>query len=120
MTDNSLSKPLMSQRLGMASLILGIVVGLGSCVLTPLSASIALGGGDFGFTVALATICGLQSIVGLLNIIGVVLGIFALVKKTPGKGKAIIGVALNVIFICISTAILWNSIPLLIKILEIH
>ena len=112
------NKQPISQKLGSASLILGIVTGMGSCLLTPFSATIALGGGDIGVTFMLITIICIQSIVGLLNIGGVILGILALAKKDAGKGKAIAGVILNGFFVCISITILWNAIPFLAKLIN--
>ncbi len=115
MSSNEISveKPSKPQRLGTISLILGIVTGLGNCLLLVLTAVLFVGAGEFGFLLLLAFVIGIQSILGLLCLSGFILGIMALVRRESGKGKAITGMILNTIFICLTTSILWFSVPLL-------
>ncbi len=110
--DVNIPKP---RRRGWFSLILGIAAGLVTCAYLPFTAFIAIGGGDFGVTLTLLCISGVQSIIGLFNISGLILGILALVHGDAGKGKAIAGLSLNVLALSLSVLILWFSITWLIK-----
>lgn len=99
------------QRLGTISVIIGIITGLGTCLYLIVVGIMVIGTGDFGVTVSLLCINGVQSIIGLLNLSGLILGILALVRREAKKGIAIVGLLLNIIAIFLSIFILWNSIP---------
>lgn len=96
--------------LGTLSLILGFVTGLGTCLYLLLVPFMLIGGGEFGVTLALMGVTCVQSIIALLNLLGLLLGILALVKKEARKGLPIAGLVLNIISIALSILILWFSI----------
>jgi hypothetical protein len=105
-------KPARPPRLGIISLILGLVAGLGTCLALAFAAMSFTGAGESFFILLVGFVTCAQSIIGLLVITGIVLGILALVRRESKKGMAIAGLAINIISLCLTIAVLSFSIPL--------
>ena len=113
--ENTSQERTRPRRLGITSIIIGIVTGLGTCLyLVVAGIMVFSGGGEFGVTLALFCITGIQSIIGLINLTGLILAILALVRREPKKGLAIAGLLINLVALSISIVILWLSIPSLV------